>query len=293
MRLFISIFLLAAVHTSSLCAESELRVAVAQPLVVPGDVNGNIDRMASLIADASKREADVIVFSECAITGYDLNGVGAKAALASDSKALSRVEKLARKHRITIIAGFHESSDGKLFNTAGVFFPNGRRVYQRKSNVMDSERRFCPVHPGERKRECFTIKGFTCAILICADTGIAGIFDELAGEKCDAIITITAGAGDQNIGFHQNELKRPERLKKYLDTALACIGPDMIATTLRLNIAQVACNQCGWQSETGYFHPGGSIVVDHDGQTNAVIPPRFVFEHVKPELAIGVIHNRS
>jgi predicted amidohydrolase len=69
-----------------------------------------------------------------------LKGLGAKAALSRDSKVLGRVEKLARKNHITIIAGFYEKSDKMLFNTAGVFFPDGRRIYQQKYNVMDSEK---------------------------------------------------------------------------------------------------------------------------------------------------------
>ncbi|HYG76534.1 MAG TPA: carbon-nitrogen hydrolase family protein [Planctomycetota bacterium] len=292
MMLILSLLVLAVCSSEAHAAEAELRVAVAQPLTVPGDVEGNIERMAPLIKEASERGAGLIVFSECAITGYDLKGVGAKAALSLDSREVGKMSKLAKKQRITIIAGLHEKQDGRLYNSACIFFPDGNRVVQRKHNVMDSEKQICPVLPGERKRTLFNVNGFTCAVLICADTGIPGIFDELAGEKCDAIISITAGAGDEKFGMRQSELGNPEKLKKYLDTALTCIGQDMIATSLRLRIAQVACNQSGWKPETGYFHPGGSIVVDHTGETSVVIPPRFVLEHVKADMAIGTIHKK-
>jgi predicted amidohydrolase len=266
-----------------------LRVAVAQPMVIPGDVDGNIQRMIQQISEASTRGAEVIVFSECALTGYDLKGVGAKNAIASDAPALTKLADLARKHNIAIIAGFYEKNAEKVFNSAGVFMPDGRRVIQRKYHVMEDEKKNCGTVPGERKRTLFEINGFKCAILICADTGIPGIYDELEAEKCAAIFAITAGAGRESSGFRQAELSDPERLKKYLDTALACIGPESVKTSLRLKIAQVFCNQSGWQPETGYYHPGGSCILDHTGEASAVIPPRFVLEHVKADMAIGTI----
>jgi hypothetical protein len=58
---------------------------------------------------------------------------------------------------------------------------------------------------------------------------------------------------------------------------------------LQFNLAVAACNQCGWDEATGYFHPGGSSIVDRTGEVTAVIPPRFVFEHLRPDLAVGLV----
>jgi hypothetical protein len=38
-----------------------------------------------------------------------------------------------------------------------------------------------------------------------------------------------------------------------------------------------------------YFHPGGSSIVDSTGEVTAVIPPRFIFEHLRPDLDMGTI----
>jgi hypothetical protein len=74
----------------------ELAVAVVQPLVVPGDVKGNVDRMQPLIAEAARQGARLAVFSECGITGYDLKGKGAAAAVKLDDPVLSRVAEMAK-----------------------------------------------------------------------------------------------------------------------------------------------------------------------------------------------------
>ena len=64
-------------------AVGRLRVAVAQPLVTPGDVPKNIQAMQPLVAEAAGRAAQLVMFSECGITGYDLQGVGAGGGLAA------------------------------------------------------------------------------------------------------------------------------------------------------------------------------------------------------------------
>lgn len=268
---------------------SLLKVAVAQPLVVPGDVKRNVENMQPMIAEAARRGAELIVFSECGITGYDLKGVAMAAAIPLNDPALGQVTRLARKHHIAIVAGFFEKYGDRLYNTAAVFYPDGRRVIQHKHIPEDDRNKVGPVLLGERKRVFFEVKGFRCAILICSDAGIPGVFDELAENRCDAAIVITAGAGSDTMGFHQSELANPERRKKYLDLAVSVLSSESLERCLILHQALIACNQAGWDARSGYFHPGHSSVTDRTGEVTALIPIRFVFEHLRPDLAVGLI----
>jgi hypothetical protein len=118
---------------------------------------------------------------------------------------------------------------------------------------MPAEKAICPVEPGERKRVTFEVDGFRCAMLICSDAGIVGIYDELATERCDAVILLAAGAGNESFGLHQVELAKPEVLDRYSKTALTYVSPEGVKQSLRLNIAQVAVNQAGHDPATGYF----------------------------------------
>jgi len=267
---------------------SQLKVAVAQPLVVPGDVKRNIQNMQPMVAEAARRGAELIVFSECGINGCDLNGVGKAAAISLDDPALEQVARMARKHRIAIVAGLYEKQRDHVFNTAAVFFPDGRRVIQRKHKV-DLDAVKARAESAERQPTYFEVKGFRCAILICSDAGIPGVFDELATNRCDAAIVITAGAGSDTMGFHQSELANPERRKKYLDLAVSVLSRESLERCLMLHQALIACNQAGWDARSGYFHPGHSSVTDRTGEVTALIPIRFVFEHLRPDLAVGLI----
>ena len=132
---------------------------------------------------------------------------------------------------MVIGAGFHEKQGDKLHNAAGVFYPDGRRVFQRKHLIAAPELAVSSVVPGERKRTCFDVKGFRCALLICADAGMPGIYEELAADRCDAVILITAGAGPVSMGFHQAELSVPERRKKYTELASRLISASSLGTS--------------------------------------------------------------
>lgn len=274
-------------------APAQLRVAVAQPLVVPGEVAKNIAAMEPLVAEAAQRGARLVVFSECGVTGYDLQGQGLRAAIALGHPALDAIAQMARKNRIAIVAGFYERLGDTLHNTAGVFLPDGRRVIQRKHRIMDGEKAVGPVAAGPRQRERFEIDGYCCAVLICADAGIPGIFAQLSQDGCDAVVLIAAGAGSQSFGFHQADLALSEKRNKYAQAAASCLSPESIGQCIQLDIAQVACNQAGWDAATGYFHPGGSSIVDRTGQVTAVLPPTLIFERLRPELAIGSLTKRA
>jgi hypothetical protein len=150
----------------------EFRVGVAQPLVIPGDVQRNVRNMEPLVIEAARRGAGLVVFSECGITGYDLKGLGAKAAITLEDPVLVTLSHMARKHEIAIATGFYEKRGESLYNSAAVFCPDGRRIVQRKHNVMPPEKAVAPVVASERERKIFEIDGVKCALLICADAGI-------------------------------------------------------------------------------------------------------------------------
>jgi predicted amidohydrolase len=290
---FLSRLLLLACAIPITLMAGELKVAVAQPLVTPGDIQGNITRMEPMLAEAAKRGSDLVVFSECGITGYDYQGVSARSAIPQNDPALDQVSNLAKKYQIAVIAGFHEKDGNDLRNSAMVFYPDGQRILQRKHCIQDPEMGIAPVTPGPRERMLFNLKGFTCAVLICSDDGINGIYEELARKNCDMVILITAGAGHESFGFHKADLFDPEKLKKFAQTtAKECLSEDSVARSFKLQMALVACNQMGWQTEIGYFHPGGSCIIDHTGDVSALIPMHLIFESLRPQFATGIVTRK-
>jgi predicted amidohydrolase len=166
-------------------------------------------------------------------------------------------------------------------------------VVQRKHRVLSPEKDVAPVVPAGREREIFELKGFRMAIAICSDSGIPNLHEALAKAGCDAIIVPTAGAGDESFGFHRAALADPAVRAKFTEAATYRFPQEAIARALRLDLAEIACNQAGWDGRTGYFHPGGSSVLDRTGELTAIIPPHWIFEDLRPELAVGSISRRA
>ena len=47
-----------------------IKIAVAQPYCVPGDIDGNLARMEELLLPLAERGAQLALFSEAGVTGY-------------------------------------------------------------------------------------------------------------------------------------------------------------------------------------------------------------------------------
>ncbi len=267
---------------------SSLRLAVAQPLVVPGNIDANLHAMTPMVRRARQESARLILFSECGLTGYDLRGRAIATAIRFDDPALTAIDRLAADHRMVIVQGFYERDGDAVYNSAAAFFPEGTRILQRKHRIIDYEARQTPVRSALRKRQVFEIDGFRCAILICADNGIDGIHGELAQQGVNIVLAPTAGCGDLSWTAPLEGMASAEALRLYVERARAVCFIDP-SEMIRHRMAMACCNQAGYVPDSEFFHPGHSAVIDHTGETTALIPGQPAPELLRPQLAVGFV----
>ena len=269
-----------------------MRIALAQAVTWPGDIDRNIKSMAPLVEQARAQGAKLILFSESAITGYDKKLVGIANAVALDDTRLNAIADMARSSGVVVVAGTYEKHVDGTYNTAIVFFPDGRRLVQRKNYIIQWEHENTPVLSAPRRREIFEVDGMRFAILICADSGLKGIHEELAAQGVDCVLAPTAGMGDAKYAFKQAELKDRDRLAAYLKAAesVTFISPQKM---VELNIALACCNQMGYDEKYAYFQPGHAAVIDRTGECTAMMPGRFVVEHQHPTVTVGTVSYRA
>ncbi len=106
----------------------EIRIALAQIEVVPGQLARNLCTARDVTAQAADQEIDLLMLPELWPTGYDLVRAGAYAC-PLDEGPFALMAELARAHQIYITGTALEANpDGYPFNTAVLYGPEGNRI---------------------------------------------------------------------------------------------------------------------------------------------------------------------
>jgi len=150
-----------------------MRIALAQINTTVGDFAGNVDRIARFAREGANRGADLVVFSELAITGYPPRDLVEESHFVERSER--EVERLAGLvPEVRILVGYvrhSKASQGKPVADSAALLYGGRRVltYDKTLlafyDVFDESRYF---EPGQA-RASFEIQGSQLAVTICED----------------------------------------------------------------------------------------------------------------------------
>lgn len=101
---------------------SKLRVAAVQ-MRFASTVEGNITKISQAVSRAKQRRANVVLFPECATTGYNTDFTSLKPGQIRE--ALQAASELAAKHQINLLIGSPLYSKRKLFNALIAFDRSG------------------------------------------------------------------------------------------------------------------------------------------------------------------------
>src|SRR6266550_5972484 len=139
-----------------------LQIAAAQ-LKFRRTLPENVEIIRRLIAKATRAGSDVVLFPECALTGYNVDF--RKLARGEIENGLKAVSDSARAHRCHVLIGSPTFARGRRFNSLLVFNRQGREIF-----------RYHKIHLTPRDAEFFTpgnsvaffrIDGVLCTAIIC------------------------------------------------------------------------------------------------------------------------------
>lgn len=228
-----------------------VRIGLAQLDLSPLDVRGNLARTIAAVEQAASDGASIIILPELANTGYVLDGPMLMP-LAEDvenpGETLLGWRDCAARLGVTVVAGFAERSDDRLYNSAVVIGPDGTlRWHYRKLHLFAGEAGV--FEPGDRGLAVVDVDGIRIGALICYDLRFPEATRILALKGADLIAVPTAWVG----GFDRSAGSTED------------IGQVRTVRVLaNLNATPIACaSQVG---ETGPFSfLGSSLVVDAFG----------------------------
>lgn len=153
-------------HTS----QRSLKVAVAQIDVIPHDLQGNLTKHLDVIDDARTKGADLLIFPELSLTGYDVGQYAYDIAMVVEDSRLLRLAAAAGE--MWTVVGFVEQGYAAQYFNSAALLREGELLYvHRKLNLaMYGQMEEGKTFATGRYIESFELFAqFTGAILLCSD----------------------------------------------------------------------------------------------------------------------------
>ncbi len=122
-------------------------IALVQFRPEPGSSDKNAEKMNEYIRSAKNKNADLVVFPECSLTGY-FPEKAAEFAVQADCPAAKKVEDLAAELKIAVCFGYMESvpaeepdepAGSRSFTITQEIFSGGTRTLYRKTHLASRE----------------------------------------------------------------------------------------------------------------------------------------------------------
>ena len=152
-----------------------LRAASVQFESVQGDKDANFQKIEKFTAQAAAQGVKLLVFPECCVTGYwfirnlTVPQLAELAEPIPDGPSTRRLIDLARRHNITLGAGWIEASSGGVFyNSYVVALPDGTFQRHRKLHAFEHTR----IRGGTDYTVFDLPGGFRAGVLICYDCNV-------------------------------------------------------------------------------------------------------------------------
>src|SRR5690348_9262984 len=154
-------------HITQDAIAASAKVALVHSNPVLGDVQTNVARLNSLVDQAFKGGAKVVVTPELATTGFSItrDQVLASLGFSAPYPELIAIESLAKQYKGYVAVGIAEvAAQGKVFNSIVLFGPTGRVASQEKRGLSGWHDR------GELPFEIFATPYGELATIICSDS---------------------------------------------------------------------------------------------------------------------------
>ncbi|HEY2888863.1 MAG TPA: nitrilase-related carbon-nitrogen hydrolase [Candidatus Limnocylindrales bacterium] len=173
-----------------------LRIALAQVAPQLGALDANLARHHELLAAARAGGADLVVFPELGLTGYQLQDLAAEVAMRLDDPRLARLAGATRG--LSAVASFvEESADHRLFIAAALLEDGEIRHVHRKLYLptygLFDERRFFAA--GDVLRATPSRLGVGVGIGICEDFWHLAVPQLLALDGAQLLINPSSSPG--------------------------------------------------------------------------------------------------
>jgi predicted amidohydrolase len=231
-----------------------LRIALAQIAPQLGGLDENLGRHRELIAEARSGGAQLVVFPELGLTGYQLQDLAAEVAMRLDDPRLAALAATTRDLSVEV-SFVEESADHRLFIAAALLEDGEIRHVHRKLFLptygLFDERRFFAA--GDVLRAVPSRLGVGIGIAICEDFWHLGVPQILALDGAQLLLNPSSSPGRDLAATNEVGL------------GTATSWRTLMRTYAQLTTSFVVfCNRVGVEESITFW--GGSEVIGPSGE---------------------------
>ncbi|NGO74717.1 carbon-nitrogen hydrolase family protein [Streptomyces sp. YC504] len=181
-----------------------MKIAAAQFTCAPADIPANVRTMVGQAAQARARGAELIVFPELALTGYEMEAIGKDPDLLTRPDD-PRLDALRTTGIATVVNGAAPTDGPRPAIETFVYGPDGELITTyRKQHLFEHEQ---DVFAAGRRDGRFTYGGLRFALATCYDNHFDALTSRCATDGCDVHLASSLyGTGD---GVHERATVYP------------------------------------------------------------------------------------
>jgi len=171
-------------------------VGLGQLAPTLGDVAGNLQLHLDMAAEAVGRGVDLLIFSELALTGYDLGDQAFDVAIRADATDPSFAALLDASRHLDLVVSFVEVDARHRYYIAAAYLSAGRLVHLHRKIYLPTYGAFNEAHTfahGDRAR-AFDTRFGRVGLLVCEDFWHAGLPYLLWQDGADILLLLSASA---------------------------------------------------------------------------------------------------
>ena len=237
-----------------------------------GNLNRNIGIIKKAIEQASENKVDLIIFPECALTGYpprdlaradciDVNAV---------SESIQELQRLADELDIHVIVGTIDYADSKYYNRSYLISPNRIKLwYDKRALYGWDEENFSPGN----ENGIFEIDGIKIGVRICFEIRFPEYFRELYCENTDLDIVLMYDVSDKD------DETRYQMIRGHLITrAVENVTPVLSVNALKPNQTAPTC----------FINASGAVCKEFEKNREGML----IYDFEKKELNLGELGRK-
>ncbi|MBZ5488079.1 carbon-nitrogen hydrolase family protein [Halomonas aquamarina] len=231
---------------------SSITIGLAQLPVAKGAVSENLATHLAYIERVAKDGADVVVFPELSLTGYEL-ALLEELAMPKTSDVFNTLSSAAVQHNIVVIAGCPlHNEDSKPHIGAVICFPSGEREFYAKQYLHEGEDVYCS---SGTQHYLFTVNDMRIALAVCADFANPAHIETAVAQQAQVYI---ASALISEAGYEADA-------KLLASMAQRHQVPVLLSNHLSITGGWQTCgNSGGWNAE-------GELIVAADGTEPSLV----------------------